>query len=94
MSTAHSTEYNEELLAQFKTASTKSSVSTEASTKVSTDGTALFDTAFTTIAKPLSVGLGSTWNGDINYKELTTDQLRRHSLLILLRIFLLVFRAK
>ena len=74
MSTHQSVEYTEDLLAQFKKASTKSSASAEASTKEPIDGAAPFDAAFADIVSPESVNLGSTWNGDVNYAELTTDQ--------------------
>ena len=74
MSTHQTVEYNEDLLAQFKKASIKPSVPAQAPTNVPIDGTATFDAAVADIVPPPSVGLGSTWNGDVNYTELTTNQ--------------------
>lgn len=61
MSLDQSYEYTEEFLHEF---SSKSSVSTEAP----------FDAAVAEINGPSEPEMGHTWNGDINYAKLTTDQ--------------------
>jgi len=78
MSSQKKCEYNEVFLAQFKDASTKSSseaskTSVEASHPPSSME-AVFSKVASMMASSPELSHGSTWNGDINYAELTTDQ--------------------
>lgn len=67
--------YTEAFLSLFKRASIKPSVSSEAST-VPSDALppGVFDKACAEINAPSEPSLGKTWNGDVNYAELSDDQ--------------------
>ena len=66
-------EYTEDLLAQFKAASMQGSTKPLDSFKA-TPSTGAFDDAFNELVEPPSISLVETWNGDINYAELSADQ--------------------